>query len=160
MAEYSAIAVQTVNPGESIVFTETLSACRRGFVRHSDGSGNFLLNGWIPNTNYCCRCNSDDSAVYHVDFGANIAIPTDGTPAGTPGEISVAFALDGGTDQASVMRVTPTVLGAYFNVSRSKEVDIFSNCCQTVTIRNTSDQPILVQNATLRITRPDLIYTR
>lgn len=161
MAEYSAIAVQTVNPGESIIFTETTSSCKRGFIRHSDGSGNFLLNGWVPyNYNYCPCCNDDRSATYLVDFGANIAIPTDGTPAGTPGEISVAFALDGGTDQASVMRVTPAALGEYFNVSRSKEVDIFSNCCQTITIRNTSDQPILVQNATLRITRPDLVYSR
>lgn len=160
MAEYSAIAVQTVNPGESIVFTETTSPCRRGLVRHSDGSGNFLLNGWTPFGNCCQCCGNDASATYLVDFGANIAIPTDGTPAGTPGEISVAFALDGGTDQASIMRVTPAALGEYFNVSRSKEVDIFSNCCQTVTIRNTSDQPILVQNATLRITRPDLVYSR
>ena len=81
MAEYSAIAVQTVNPGETIVFTETTSPCKRGFVRHSDGSGNFLLNGWVPNNNCCCGCNNDVSAVYLVDFGANIAIPTDGTPA-------------------------------------------------------------------------------
>lgn len=157
MAEYSAIAVQTVNPGESIVFTETTSPCWRGLVRHSDGSGNFLLSGGMYNSGYCpCSRMYNDNVAYLVDFGANIAIPTDGTPAGTPGEISVAFTIDGGTDQASVMRVTPAVLGEYFNVSRSKEVDIFSNCCQTVTIRNTSDQPILVQNATLRITRPDL----
>ena len=161
MAEYSAIAVQTVNPGESIVFTETTSPCWRGLVRHSDGSGNFLLSG-STNGNGCCPCSRmySDSVAYLVDFGANIAIPTDGTPAGTPGEISVAFAIDGGTDQASIMRVTPAALGEYFNVSRSKEVDIFSNCCQTVTIRNTSDQPILVQNATLRITRPDYQYGR
>jgi hypothetical protein len=98
----------------------------------------------------------NDNVAYLVDFGANIAIPTDGTPAGTPGEISVAFAIDGGTDQASVMRVTPAALGEYFYVGRAKEVGIFLNCCQTITIRNTSDQPILVQNATLRITRPDL----
>ena len=157
MAEYSAIAVQTVNPGESIVFTETTSPCRRGFVRHNDGSGNFLLSGWIPtNYNYCPCCSNDASAVYLVDFGANIAIP-DG---GTAGEISVAFSIDGGTDAASVMTVTPAAVEEYFNVSRSKEVDIFNNCCQTITIRNTSDQPILVQQATLRITRPDLLYSR
>lgn len=160
MAEYSAIAVQTVNPGESIVFTATASPCRRGFVRHNDGSGNFLLNGWVPNNGYCQCCGNQATADYLLDFGANIAIPTDGTPAGTPGEISVAFSIDGGTDQASTMRVTPAALGEFFNVSRSKEIDIFSNCCQTITIRNTSDQPILVQEATLRITRPDLLYSR
>ena len=157
MAEYSAIAVQTVNPGESIVFTETASPCWRGFVRHNDGSGNFLLSGGMVSNN-CCSCSRfyNDNAVYLVDFGANIAIPT----GGTAGEISVAFAVDGGTDAASSMIVTPAAVEEYFNVSRSKEVDIFSNCCQTVTIRNTSDQPILVQNASLRITRPDLVYSR
>lgn len=158
MAEYSAIAVQTVNPGESIAFTESTSPCRRGFIRHNDGSGNFLLNGWIPNTNTGCPCcnNYDRDADYLVDFGANIALPT----GGTVGEISVAYSIDGGTDQASIMRVTPAAVNQYFNVSRSKEVEIFSNCCQTITIRNTSDQPILVQDATLRITRPDLLYSR
>lgn len=157
MAEYSAIDVQTVNPGESIVFTETASPCRRGFVRHNDGSGNFLLSGSMVNNNYCpCSRLYNDNATYLVDFGANIAIPT----GGTVGEISVAFAVDGGTDQASVMKVTPAAVEEYFNISRSKEVDIFGGCCQTVTIRNTSDQPILVQNASLRITRPDLNYTR
>jgi len=157
MAEYSAIAVQTVNPGESIVFTETASPCRRGFVRHNDGSGNFLLSGSMVNNNYCpCSRLYNDNAAYLVDFGANIAIPT----GGTVGEISVAFAVDGGTDQASTMIATPAAVEQFSNVSRSKEVDIFSNCCQTVTIRNTSDQPILVQNASLRITRPDLLYSR
>lgn len=157
MAEYSAIAVQTVNPGESIVFTETASPCRRGFVRHNDGSGNFLLSGSMVNNNYCpCSRLYNDNAAYLVDFGANIAIPT----GGTVGEISIAYAVDGGTDQASTMIATPAAVEQFSNVSRSKEVDIFSNCCQTVTIRNTSDQPILVQNASLRITRPDLLYSR
>lgn len=156
MAEYSAIAVQTVNPGESIIFTATTSPCRRGFVRHNDETGNFLLSGWVPNNSYCPCCGNEASAVYLVDFGANIAIPE----GGTAGEISVAYSIDGGTDAASVMTVTPAAIEEYFNVSRSKEVDIWNNCCQTITIRNTSDQPILVQQATLRITRPDLLYSR
>ena len=156
MAEYSAIAVQTVNPGESIIFTATTSPCRRGFVRHNDETGNFLLSGWVPNNNYCPCCGNEPSAVYLVDFGANIAVPE----GGTAGEISVAYSIDGGTDAASVMTVTPAAIEEFFNVSRSKEVDIWNNCCQTITIRNTSDQAILVQQATLRITRPDLLYSR
>ena len=151
MAEYSAVAAQTVNPGESIVFTETSSPCRRGFIRHNDGSGNFLMNGWVPNS---CPC-QNASATYLIDFGANIAIDT----GGTAGEISLEFVIDGGPDLASLMIVTPAAVEEYFNVSRSKEIEIFSNCCQTLTIRNNSDQPILVQNATLRITRPDLLYS-
>ena len=45
MAEYSANAVQTVNPGETIVFTEAPVPCTKGLVRHRDGTGNFLLAG-------------------------------------------------------------------------------------------------------------------
>lgn len=157
MAEYGANDVQTINPGESAVFTATFSPCRRGLVRHSDGTGNFLLSGWMPPRNRCscCGCGSDE-AEYLIDFGANIAVPTDGTA----GEISVAIAVDGGTIPASTMIVTPAAVEEYFNISRGMTVDIFNGCCQTVTVRNTSDQPILMQNATIRITRPDLLVTR
>lgn len=154
MAEWTSIAVQTVNPGESIVFTENPVRCTRGFVRHRDDSGNFLLSGWTPNNRGNCRCccNRNDSALYLVDFGANIAIPT----GGTPGEISVAFALDGGTLFGTTMRVTPAAVEEFFNVSRATNISIFRNCCQTLTIRNTSDQPILVQEANIIFARPDL----
>lgn len=152
MAEYSANAVQTVNPGESIIFTEASQPCRRGFVKFREGSGNFLLSGWVPSRS--CGC-APKSANYFVDFGANIAIPT----GGTAGPISVAIAIDGGTLPATQMIVTPAAVEQYFNVSRATNVDIFRGCCETVTIRNTSDQPILVQNANVVITRPDLAVT-
>ena len=154
MAEYTSVAVQTINPGESVVFTATTSSCRRGFVRHSDGTAGFLLSGWLPNSS--CPCCSNGEAEYLVDFGANIAIPT----GGTVGEISVAIAIDGGTVPASTMIVTPAAVEEYFNVGRNITVDIFNGCCQTVTVRNTSDQPILMQNANIRFTRPDLAVTR
>ena len=152
MAEWTSIAEQTVNPGESIVFTENPVPCLRGFVRHRDDSGNFLLSGWTPNRNMCRCCRRDNSALYLVDFEANIAIPT----GGTVGEISVAFALDGGTLLGTTMIVTPAAVEEFFNVSRAANVSIFRNCCQTLTIRNTSDQPILVQQANIIFNRPDL----
>lgn len=155
MAEYSAVALQTVNPGETIVFTESPVPCERGFVRHRDGSGNFLLSGWLPQTYGCC-CNRKKSANYLVDFGANIAIPT----GGTVGAISVAISIDGSTDQASTMIVTPAAVEEFFNVSRATNVDVWRGCCETVAIRNTSDQPILVQNANILFARPDLAITR
>ena len=62
MAEYSANALQTVNPGETIVFTESPDPCRRGLVRHRDGTGNFLLSGWVPNIGCGCRCRRQRSA--------------------------------------------------------------------------------------------------
>jgi len=49
------------------------------------------------------------------------------------------------------MIVTPAAVEEYFNVSREMPVPIWCGCCQTVTITNTSDQAILMQNATLEI---------
>ena len=154
-AEYSADAVQTVNPGETVVFTEAPVPCARGFVRHRDGSGNFLLSGWVPQR-YGCPCSRNQNATYMVDFGANIAIPTGGTVE----EISVAITLDGSTLPATTMRVTPAAAEEYFNVSRASMVQIFRGCCESLAIRNTSTQPILVQNANIVFGREDLVMTR
>lgn len=154
MAEFIANA-QTIAPGESVVF-ETSSPCRRGFVRHRDGSGNFLLSGWVPAFRAGCPCmNQNRSAEYLVDFGANIAIPT----GGTVGEISIAIALDGSTLPDSVMTVTPAAVEQYFNVSRAINVDIWRGCCETVTVRNVSDQPILLNAGNIIFSRPDLSVT-
>lgn len=154
MAEYSANAFQTVNPGESIVFTTTVVACTRGFVRHREGSGNFLLSGWVP---ACPGCGmKKKTANYFVDFGANIAVPT----GETVGEISVAIALDGSTLPTTQMIVTPAAVEEFFNVSRATNVNVWNGCCETITVRNTSAIPILVQNANIVFTRPDLDVTR
>lgn len=158
MAEFSSVAVQIVNPGESIIFTESPVPCERGFVRHRDDTGAFLLSGWVPRSFGCnCRMNRRDRAAnYLVDFGANIAVPT----GETVGAISVALAIDGATLPASTMIVTPAAVEQYFNVSRAINAQIFAGCCQTVTVRNTSAIPILVQDANIIFSRPDLAVTR
>ena len=102
MAEFSANAQQVVNPGETVIFTETPVPCRRGLIRHRDDTGNFLLVGFVPKQ-FGCRCNRQQEAQYLVDFGANIAIPT----GGTVGAISLAITMDGATLPASNMIVTP-----------------------------------------------------
>lgn len=154
MAEYIANA-QTIAPGETVVF-ESATPCRRGFVRHRNGSGNFLLSGWVPAFRPGCPCvNQNRSAEYLVDFGANIAIPTGGTVA----PISVAIALDGTTLAESVMTVTPAAVEEFFNVSRAVNVDIWRGCCETVTVRNVSDQPILLNAGNIIFSRPDLNVT-
>lgn len=114
MAEYSSNAVQTVNPGESIIFTESPVPCDRGFVRHRDDTGSFLLSGYVP-YNGGCRCKQSNSANYLIDFGCNIAIPS----TGTAGAISVAIAIDGTTIPSSTMIATPAAVEEYFNVSRA-----------------------------------------
>jgi len=146
MCEFTAVAVQTVNPGETVVFTETSLPCNRGFVRHRDDTGNFLLAGYVP-TN--CR---KKSANYLVEFGANIAIPT----GGTVGEIALAISVDGATVPATAMRVTPAAVEEYFNVSTARTIDIWNGCCESLSIRNIGTEPILVQEANIVISRPDL----
>lgn len=153
MSGYEKNDVQIVNPGESVIFTETSNPCRRGFVRYREGTGNFLLSGWVPQRPGC-GCNNK-SATYLIDFGANISIPEGGTAEA----ISVAFAIDGATVPASSMIVTPAAVNEYFNVSRAINVDVWRGCCETFTIRNTSSQPIQVQNANVIISRPDLSVT-
>lgn len=157
MAEYSNSAVQTIAPGQAAIFTEAPVPCNRGFVRHRDGSGSFLLSGYIPyGVSGCSCCNRNNGANYLIDFGANIAVPT----GETPGEISVAISVDGSQLASSLMIVTPAAVGEYFNISRAINVEVFKNCCETITIVNTSDIPILMQNANIIITRPDLVVTR
>lgn len=141
MAIFTADAVQTINPGESAIFTYTVEPCRRGFVRHRNETGNFLLSGASN-----CRCKNPQ---YVVDFGANIAVAT----GGTAGAISVGIAIDGTTVPASEMIVTPAAVEEYFNVSREIDVSVWAGCCETISVRNLSDQPILMQNATIDINR-------
>lgn len=152
-AEWANNAVQTVNPGETIVFTENPVPCTRGFVRHRDGSGNFLLAGKVCRKP--CGC-FPKSANYLVAFGANIAIPT----GGTVGAISVAITLDGATIPASEMDANPTAVEQYTSVGRTVNADVWAGCCESLAIRNTSDQPILVKNAIVTFYRPDLNVTR
>jgi hypothetical protein len=143
MAEFSGVA-QTVNPGESIVFSIVNVPCTRGLINHDPGTGNFLLAGKLQNGPYSqggCRCNSKRMSLYTVAFGANVAIPTEG---GTLGEISLAIVVDGGTLTNTVMRSNPSALGDLNYVGRTTNVPIFNGCCQTVTVRNTSSTPITV----------------
>lgn len=155
MAEFSANAVQTVNPGETIVFTENPVPCDRGLVRYREGTGAFRLKGYVP-YNGGCRCRQAQTAVYLVDFGANIAIPT----GQTVGPISVAVMVDGITIPASTMTVTPAAVEEFFNVSRAINAQVDRGCCQTLSIRNTSTIPILVQSANVIFSRPDLNVSR
>lgn len=142
MAVFSADAVQTINPGEDAIFSTVVEPCTRGFVRHRNQTGSFLLSGAVA-----CKCKR--TADYVVDFGANIAI----AEGGTVEPISVGITLDGSTIPASDMIVTPAAVNEYFNVSRQIDADVWAGCCETVTVRNLSSQPIFMQNATISINR-------
>ncbi len=153
MAEYSANVVQTVNPNNAVIFSEAPVPCRRGLIRHRDETGAFLLKGYVPQSPCGCCANS---AEYLVLFSANIAIPT----GGTVGEISLALTIDGAVIPASTMIVTPAAVEDFFNVSVAVNAQIWKGCCETLSVVNTSTQPILVQNANIVISRPDLYMSR
>lgn len=153
MAEYSANAVQTVDENGSVIFTDTPVPCRRGLIRHRDDSGSFLLKGYVPQQS--CGC-CDDSANYLCSFSANIAVPTGGTVE----DISLALAIDGSVIPSSTMIVTPAAVEDFFNVAVTISAQIWRGCCETLSVINTSDQPILVQNANIVISRPDLYMSR
>ena len=146
MGLYTAIDEQTIQPGQSIIFTLTQIRDNTGNIKHSDGTGSFVLFGGA-NKRRICPCCDAPCKQYPVNFGANIAIPT----GGTVGPISVAFSVGGSTVPASSMEVTPAAVEQYFNISREMPVAIFCGCCQTVTVTNTSDQAILMRNATIEI---------
>ena len=72
------------------------------------------------------------------------------------GQIAIAVAVDGATLGYSEMDVTPAAVEQYFHVSNKITVPIFRGCCQTVTVRNISDQPILMKNLVTGFKRDDL----
>lgn len=157
MSEYTANAIQTVTDKSAIVFTDNPVPCNRNFIGHRNNTGAFLLSPWVPRQTGCrCCCKKNPQALYLVDFGANIAIPTGGTVEA----ISVALAIGGAVIPSSEMIVTPAAVENFFNVSRAIHVELMMNCCQTLSVVNTSGQDILVQNANIIFARPDLTIQR
>lgn len=138
MAEYTNVAISTVQSGQNVVFTETPVPGSNCIV-HRDGSGIVTLRGA---TNQC-------RARYKVSFGANIAIPADGTVEA----ISLAIAISGEPLASATSTVTPAAVSEYFNVFTAVFVEVPRGCCVTVSVENTSAQSISIQNANLIVER-------
>jgi hypothetical protein len=136
--EIIANAIQTVPANQNVYFTDTV-ICGNASIAHRDDSGLVTLRGV---TNQC-------RARFMVTFGGNIAIPT----GGTVGPISLAIAINGEAVPATTMIVTPAAAEQYFNVKSSIFIDVPRGCCLNVSVTNTSDEAINVQNANLIITR-------
>ena len=132
--EIIANAVQTVPANQNVLFTNTVT-CGNCSIVHRDGSGLITLRGI---TNQC-------RARYKVTFGGNIAIPTGGTVE----SISLALSINGEAIPSTTMIVTPAAVEEYFNVFSAIFIDVPRDCCLTVSVRNTSTQDVLVQNANL-----------
>lgn len=143
-ATYSANQAQTVSANGSVIFTEAPVPCNRGLIYHRDDSGLFRLSNRFFRQNICSgwRRNSN----YEVAFHANIAVPTGGTVE----EISLAIAVDGEIDPSSIMAFTPAAVEEFGNVGADIIVTVPFICtCTSVSVRNISTQPIIVQNANI-----------
>ncbi len=134
MIELINTAVQTVAVGQSVVYNVAAVRSKCAAERHRPGSAQVTLT---------------QPGRYLVSFSGNIAVP-DG---GTVEEISLGIAQDGEVLGGSLMRVTPAAVEEYFNVSTQHYVDVFCNCCVSVSVQNTSAQPILVDNPNITAVR-------
>lgn len=137
--EITANAVQTVAAGTNVTFTETPISGNCSIL-HTDGSGLVKLRGL---TSTQCR------ARFKVYFGANIAVPADGTA----GAIALALSVDGEPVATTTMIATPAAVSEYFNVSSSIYLEVPACCCSTLGVRNIGTAAIDVQNANLIVER-------
>lgn len=141
MAEYVYPLDQTIASGNNVLLQDSIP-CNKGYVIHRNGSGILTLRGIVNSP--CAKF-----ARYFVEFNGNIAVPA----GETPGEISLALAIDGEALQTSLARVTPTVTETFFNVTSVAYITVPAGCCVTIAVENTSNIPIVAANSNLVVNR-------
>lgn len=124
--EYIALE-QVVEPGQNVVFASSVPQFGARGVRRREGSGIVTIAGSACGTQRIVR------------FMGNMAVPA----GGTAGEISAALTLDGEVLPASEMIVTPAAVEQFFSVAAQALFQV-GCCCDTVAVRNTSDQDITI----------------
>lgn len=150
MAEYSANAVQTVQPNGFAVFTATVVPCNMGLIQHEDDTPLFSLSGWRSD-NGCC-CNRNKPALYDATVNMNVALSEGATVA----PISVALAVSGIAYPLSEMDSTPAAVQQFNHIGTELSIPILRGCCQYVAVQNTSTQPIDIRNLVIKFERSDL----
>lgn len=139
-AEYSAVALQTVEVDENVLFNNGYRSCRKGFISHRDDSGVFFLKG----------ANNGCKAIYRVSFQANIAI----AEGGTVEPISVALTINGEQLGNATAIATAAAIGDFWSVSVVTFIDIPCSCCVSVSVENTSD------TTAIDVTNANIIFDR
>lgn len=142
MAEYRYNQAQEIVANGTAIFSNDFFPCNKGLIVHQNDSGLFQVRGVVNNP--CAEYGR-----LKITFGANIAVPTGGTVE----PISVAITVNGVTEPATTMIVTPAAVNEYSNISREVEIPIPRGCCQNVAITNTSSQAISMSNAIIDLDR-------
>lgn len=137
--EITANALQTIQPNQNVLFTETAVSGNYAMM-HREGSGLVSIRGLTQ---------QQPRARFRISFGGNVAIPTDETV----GPISLAIAVNGEPIPTTTMIVTPTVVDAFFNIFSAIFLDVPSNCCANISVQNISTSAVNMQNANLIVER-------
>lgn len=136
--ELTANALQTVGTFRDLLFTDTAVPGNCSMI-HREGSGLVTLRGI---TNQC-------RARFRISFGANVAIPTGGTVA----PITVEISVNGEPLAETTMISTPAAVEEFNNISRAVFLNVPSGCCTQVSVKNTTADDIVFQNASLIVER-------
>jgi hypothetical protein len=144
-SEYSAVALQTVDVDDNIIFANSFRACRKGSIEHRNDSGIFTLKG----ASNGCR------AVYRVTFDGNVAASS-AANGGVVGQISIALTINGEALGNATATVTVAALETdVFNVFVTTFIDIPCGCCVTVGVENVSDN-----DSSIDVTNANIIFDR
>ena len=148
-AEYSGVD-QIVSANQPIVFTNAPVPCNEGLIFHRDGTGIFLVSSrGLKCYREGCRV-VVPQALYEVAFHANVQIPADGEV----GTITLALVVDGETEPAAVMSVTPAAVEEPFNIGTASIVNVPAICgCSRVSVRNIGDGDVEVLSANIIFNR-------
>lgn len=138
MAEYTAVAQQTVQPNQDLIFTDTPIKGKCSIL-HRQGSGLITLRG------LSCHCKTR----FKIFFNSNIGTAT--TAEGI--NISLAIAIDGEPVPSTNMVITPAAANTFTNIASSVYVDVPEGCCVQISVRNTSTLAVEVINANLIVER-------
>lgn len=81
---------------------------------------------------------------YLITASANIAaVDTAG------GAVSLAIAVGGEPIDSTIMTITPGAGGQFFNVSTQVYVDVYSGCCERISLVNPGGDALVVDNQNL-----------
>lgn len=89
---------------------------------------------------------------YPVHFSGNIAI----AEGGTAGTVSLAITVNGTVLPESRMDSTPAAVGDSNNINTQVTADVWQGCCESITVRNISDQAVTITESVLDIGEPNL----
>lgn len=148
MAEYLAVAEQSVALNQPIVFTASIP-CTKGYVYHEDETGIFILRG----------CTNNCFARYQITYNGNISVPEEGEL--TP--IGVAISVNGETRLSSLAVFTPQAVDELGNVTSTAIITVPRGCCFSVAVRYvdaTAADPATTPTPVIDVANSNLVINR